>query len=59
MPRIWKENGYKFYIYLNESPYEPTHIHILTSDMEGEMKVWLNNLEIAECYNIPRYVWTQ
>ncbi|CAG8709124.1 4128_t:CDS:2, partial [Racocetra persica] len=29
---------YKFYIYLNESPFEPAHVHVLTSDMSGEMK---------------------
>lgn len=37
MPRIWFEKGYKFYIYLNESKYEPPHIHVLSN--EGEMKV--------------------
>lgn len=58
MPRVWEES-YKFYIYLNESPYEPPHIHVLTPDMEGEMKVWLENLEIAECYNIPRHEWSK
>ncbi|CAG8688152.1 6077_t:CDS:2, partial [Racocetra fulgida] len=37
-------------------PFEPAHVHVLTSDMTGEMKVWLNeSLDIEECYNIPRH----
>lgn len=59
MPRIWLEEGYKFYIYLDESPFKPPHIHVLTSDAEGEMKVWLNNLEIGQCYNISRHEWSK
>jgi Domain of unknown function (DUF4160) len=37
MPRVWEEKGYKFYIYLNESKYEPPHIRVLGN--EGEMKI--------------------
>ncbi|KLL03056.1 MAG: hypothetical protein MRERV_55c008 [Mycoplasmataceae bacterium RV_VA103A] len=59
MPRILYEKGYKFYIYLNESPFEPAHVHVLTTDMSGEMKVWLNNLDIAECYDIPTHEWSK
>ena len=56
MPRVWEEKGYKFYIYLNESKYEPPHIHVLGN--EGEMKIWLNEqLEVAECYDIPLHEW--
>jgi len=57
MLRIWYEKGYKFYIYLNESKFEPAHIHILSN--EGEMKVWLtDDLNIAECYDIPIHKWS-
>ncbi|CAI2197767.1 14583_t:CDS:2, partial [Funneliformis geosporum] len=38
--------GYKFYIYLNESPYEPAHIHVLST--EGEMKPQPTILQV-EC----------
>ena len=41
MPRVWEEKGYKFYLYLNESRFEPAHVHVLGND--GEMKVWLND----------------
>jgi len=58
MPRILFEKGYKFYIYLNESKYEPPHIHVLGN--EGEMKVWLNDdLDISECYDIPPHEWSK
>jgi len=56
MPRVWEEKGYKFYLYLNESRFEPAHVHVLGND--GEMKVWLNDdLDIAECYDIPYHEW--
>ena len=57
MPRVWAEKGYKFYIYLNESKYEPAHVHVLSN--EGEMKVWLENLEVEECYDIPLHEWSK
>ena len=58
MPRVWEEKGYKFYIYLNESKFEPAHIHVLST--EREMKVWLNDdLDIAECYDIPYHEWSK
>ena len=57
MPKVWQEKGYKFYIYLNESKYEPAHVHIWRTE-GGEMKVWLADLEIEEVYNIPPHEWS-
>lgn len=55
MPTIHREGSYKFRFYSNENN-EPPHIHVWSPD--GQMKVWLNeDLEIAECYGIPRHEW--
>jgi hypothetical protein len=55
MPTIHREGSYKFRFYSNENN-EPPHIHVWST--EGQMKVWLNeDLEIENCYNIPRHEW--
>ena len=55
MPTIHREEKYKFRFYSLENN-EPPHIHVWSPD--GQMKVWLNkNLDVAECYNIPRHEW--
>lgn len=55
MPTIHREGNYKFRFYSNENN-EPPHIHVWSPN--GQMKVWLNvDLDIDECYNIPRHEW--
>lgn len=57
MPEIHRERGYKFYFYSGEVANEPPHIHLWGKG--GEMKIWLDSLEIAEVYNIPSHEQTK
>jgi len=57
MPTIHRERGYKFYFWVGETANEPPHVHIWGN--EGEMKVWLADLSIEECYNIPNHEQTK
>ena len=55
MPTIHREGSYKFRFYSLENN-KPPHIHVWST--EGQMKVWLNDdLEVEECYGIPRHEW--
>ena len=55
MPTIHREGSYKFRFYSLENN-EPPHIHVWST--AGQMKIWLNDdLEVEECYGIPRHEW--
>ena len=47
MPIVLRYKGYSFFFYSNEgSPREPVHIHIRSA--EGEAKIWLSPIGVAE-----------
>lgn len=53
-PRLAKQIGYTFLFYSSEPlAKEPAHVHVESE--RGEMKVWLETLEIAECFGIPKH----
>ena len=57
MPTVLRSGPYRFFFYSSDGA-EPPHIHVLST--EGEMKVWLNDdLDIAECYDIPYHEWSK
>jgi len=56
-PTIHRERGYKFYFWVGEVATEPPHVHLWGNG--GSMKVWLNDLSIAECYKIPIHEQTK
>lgn len=49
MPTILRKNGLRFFFYSREGS-EPAHIHVI--GRSGEMKVWLNPIEIAAFYRL-------
>lgn len=49
MPTVHRENGFRFFFYTNEGN-EPAHIHIVGKG--GEMKIWLNPIEVSKSYRL-------
>ncbi len=49
MPTIHRENGFRFFFYTREGN-EPAHVHVVGKG--GEMKVWLNPIQISTVYNM-------
>lgn len=49
MPTILRKNGFRFFFYSHEGN-EPPHVHILGRN--GEMKIWLNPIQIGRVYNL-------
>lgn len=47
MPTVLVKDGFRFFFYSREGN-EPPHIHVIGKG--GEMKIWLNNLNIAAAY---------
>jgi hypothetical protein len=56
-PTIHRERGYKFHFWVGEVAQEPPHIHVWGQG--GDMKVWLDSLEIADCYKISAHEQTK
>ena len=47
MPVVFRYRGYSFFFYSNEGdPREPIHIHVRNA--EGEAKIWLLPVSVAE-----------
>ncbi|PIR23272.1 MAG: hypothetical protein COV44_03585 [Deltaproteobacteria bacterium CG11_big_fil_rev_8_21_14_0_20_45_16] len=49
MPTILRKNGFRFFFYSREGA-EPPHIHVIGRG--GEMKIWLDPIEIAAVYRL-------
>jgi len=49
MPTIYRENGFRFFFYTHEGN-EPAQVHVIGKG--GEMKVWLNPIQISKVYNL-------
>ena len=49
MPTILRRNGYRFFFYSREGR-EPPHIHVIGHG--GEMKVWLEDMNVANVYRL-------
>lgn len=49
LPTILKINGYRFFFYSNEGN-EPAHIHVIGN--AGEMKIWLDPIEVSTVYKL-------
>ena len=49
MPTILRRDGYRFFFYSREGK-EPSHIHVIGH--EGEMKVWLESMNVANVYRL-------
>lgn len=49
MPTILRINGFRFFFYSNEGN-EPPHIHVVGHG--GEMKIWLNPIEVSNIYGM-------
>ncbi len=49
MPTVLIKDGFRFFFYSREGN-EPPHIHIIGKG--GEMKVWLDSLDISKVYNL-------
>lgn len=49
MPTLFSKNGFRFFFYSGEGR-EPVHIHVIGRN--GEMKVWLDPIEIARVYRL-------
>lgn len=49
MPTILSKNGFRFFFYTGEGN-EPAHIHIIGRG--GEMKVWLNPIQVSNVYSM-------
>ncbi len=49
VPTIFIKNGFRFFFYSHEGR-EPAHIHVIGRN--GEMKVWLDPIEIARVYRL-------
>ena len=49
MPTVLVKDGFRFFFYSREGN-EPPHIHVIGKG--GEMKIWLNSLDISKIYNL-------
>ena len=49
MPTVLKKDGFRFFFYSREGT-EPPHIHVIGRG--GEMKIWLNPIEISKIYRL-------
>ena len=49
MPTILRKNGFRFFFYSLEGSEQP-HVHVIGRG--GEMKVWLDPIEIAAVYRL-------
>jgi hypothetical protein len=49
MPTVLIKDGFRFFFYSREGN-EPPHIHVIGKG--GEMKVWLDSLDISKVYNL-------
>lgn len=49
VPTVFRKNGFRYFFYSGEGN-EPPHIHVIGRG--GEMKIWLNSLEISRSFNL-------
>jgi hypothetical protein len=49
LPTILRRNGFRFFFYSGEGA-EPPHVHVVGRG--GEMKVWLEPIEVARTFGL-------
>ncbi|PWU12533.1 MAG: DUF4160 domain-containing protein [Bdellovibrio sp.] len=49
MPTIFRKDGFRFFFYSHEGS-EPPHVHIV--GRSGEMKIWLQPIEVARTFGL-------
>ncbi|MCB1721501.1 MAG: DUF4160 domain-containing protein [Rhodospirillales bacterium] len=58
MPTLLKWKGFRFFFYSKENG-EPPYVHVEKGEGEGQVKFWLDNLNVARCKNMADHEVTE